>query len=180
MRPTTLLLGCALAAACATTGCMKSSAEPAAPAGPATDAELLARGEYLVRIGGCNDCHTAGYAERQGDLDKSQWLTGSPLGYRGPWGTTYAANLRLTLAQMDEAQWLAYSATLRTRPLMPDFALRAMPEDDRRALYRFVKSLGPAGEPAPAYLPPGSAPPAPYLELVLPAAQPARAAAGAG
>jgi len=47
-------------------------------------------------------------------------------------------------------------------------ALRAMREDDRRALYRFVKSLGPAGVPAPAYTPPGQPPAPPYLDLVLP------------
>jgi len=43
-----------------------------------------------------------------------------------------------------------------------------MREDDRRALYRFVKSLGPAGVPAPAYTPPGQPPAPPYLDLVLP------------
>ena len=93
---------------------------------PAPSINLIARGEYLVRIAGCNDCHTAGYAEQQGNVDKAQWLAGSPLGYNGPWGTTYATNLRLRLQEMDEAQWLEYSATLRTRPIMPDFALRAI------------------------------------------------------
>ena len=82
-----------------------SRASPAAIAAAATDdAELLARGEYLVRIAGCNDCHTAGLRrERGATSDKAQWLVGSPLGYNGPWGTTYAANLRLKLAEMDEA-----------------------------------------------------------------------------
>ncbi len=74
---------------------------------------------------------------------------------------------------MDEAQWLAFSGSLRTRPIMPDFALRAMSEDDRRAMFHFIKSLGPGGEPAPAYLPPGHAPQPPYFELVLPAGAPA-------
>ena len=101
-------------------------------------------------------------------MDKAQWLTGSPLGYNGPWGTTYAANLRLTLAGMDEAQWLEYSANLRTRPIMPDFAVRAMTEEDRRAIYRFVRSLGPGGQPTPTCLPPGQTPPLPYFSLVLP------------
>ena len=144
-----------------------------AVAAPAVD--LVARGEYLVKTTGCNDCHTAGYAEQQGIVDKAQWLAGSPLGYSGPWGTTYAANLRLRLQEMDEAQWLEHSATLRTRPIMPDFSLRAMSEEDRRAIYRFVRSLGPAGQHAPAYLPPGQTPPAPYFALVLPAAPPAPA-----
>ena len=144
----------------------------AAAAAPSSDSELLARGEYLVRITGCNDCHTVGYAERQGEVDKAEWLMGSPMGYAGPWGTTYAANLRSRLAQMDEAQWLDYSAKLRTRPIMPDFAVRAMTEEDRRALYRFIRSLGPGGGEAPVYLPPGKKPPPPYLELVLPQAPP--------
>lgn len=140
--------------------------------------DLVARGEYLVRITGCNDCHTAGYTEAQGNVDEARWLTGSPLGYKGPWGTTYAANLRLTLADMDEATWLAYSAELRTRPIMPDFALRAMSVEDRRAMFAFIKSLGPGGTPAPAYVPPGQTAAAPYFELVLPAAAPP-AASGA-
>lgn len=137
------------------------------------DPDLLARGEYLVRIAGCNDCHTAGYAEKAGDLPTSAWLQGSPLGYSGPWGTTYATNLRLRLADMDEAEWMQYSATLRTRPIMPDFVLRTMHEDDRRAIYRFIRSLGPAGSKAPDYLPPGQTPPPPYMKLVLPPAPPA-------
>lgn len=164
-----------VAIAIASTGCSQTPPIAAASgdvftaaATPSSDAELLARGEYLVRITGCNDCHTVGYAERQGEVDKAEWLKGSPLGYRGPWGTTYAANLRSRLADMDEAQWLDYSAKLRTRPLMPDFAVRAMSEEDRRALYRFIRSLGPGGSEAPAYLPPGKKPPLPYLELLLP------------
>jgi mono/diheme cytochrome c family protein len=132
------------------------------------DAVWLDRGEYLVRIGGCNDCHTPGWNESAGQLPTAQWLVGSPVGNAGPWGTTYPANLRLKLAAMDESTWLQYSANLHTRPLMPDFTIRAMHEDDRRAIYRFVRSLGPAGQPAPAYLPPGRKAPPPYLELVLP------------
>ncbi|WP_305804409.1 hypothetical protein [Stenotrophomonas sp. YIM B06876] len=146
---------------------------------PSATTALLRRGEYLLRTSGCNDCHTAGYAEQQGKVPMEQWLTGSPLGYYGPWGTTYASNLRLRLHEMDEAQWLQYSATLHTRPMMPDFALRAMSEEDRRAIHRFVRSLGPAGAPAPAALPPGPPPPAPYLALVLPE-QPAAAGPAAG
>lgn len=159
----------------ASTACQpKAEDQPAAPAMNAAD--LIARGEYLIRTTGCNDCHTPGYAEHQGEVDKSLWLIGSPLGYNGPWGTTYASNLRLKLQEMDEAQWLEYSAAIRTRPIMPDFAVRAMNVEDRRAIYRFVRSLEPAGLPAPAYLPPGQTPPPPYMTLVLPPAPPAPAA----
>ena len=63
---------------------------------------------------------------------------------------------------------LKYSAELHTRPPMPDFAVRAMKEQDRLAIYRFVKSLGPGGAPPPAYLPPGRKPPMPSIEWNFP------------
>lgn len=147
------------------------------PAAMSSDADLLARGDYLVRIAGCNDCHTPAYAERGGEVPKEELLVGSPLGFNGPWGTTYAANLRMKAAEMDEAGWLEYTAKLRTRPIMPDFAVRAMHEDDRRAIYRFIRSLGPGGGKAPDYLPPGQTPPLPYMQMVLPPSPAANASA---
>jgi len=178
IRRTLLCLPLIIAAAGCSRGMEAASAEPAATPSTLDDAQLLARGEYLVRIAGCNDCHTPGYAESGGAVPKSQWLVGSPLGWSGPWGTTYPANLRLKLQEMDEAAWLGYSASLHTRPPMPDFAVRTMDESDRRALYRFVRSLGAAGQPAPAYLPPGAAPQAPYVQWVLPAGAPGAPPAG--
>ena len=150
----------------------------AAPLMPAhaADPAAIARGKYLVAIAGCNDCHTPGYPESGGKVPKAQWLVGTRLGWTGPWGTTYPANLRLKAADMDDAAWLAYTGTLHTRPPMPDFAVRDMSEQDRLAILRFVKSLGPGGEPAPAYLPPGEKPPVPFVEFNLP--PPPAAAAG--
>ncbi|WP_372014709.1 cytochrome C [Pseudoxanthomonas sp. 10H] len=157
----------AVLAACQRDADGASGAAIAAPAAP-PGVDLVARGEYLVRVAGCNDCHTPAYAQSQGNVPKDQWLVGSPLGFHGPWGTTYATNLRLRMQDFSEAQWLAYSANLRTRPIMPDFAVRDMTEEDRRALYRFIRGLGPAGQPAPPALPPGQTPPLPYMALVLP------------
>ena len=59
---------------------------------------MIEHGSYLVTVGGCNDCHTAGYAESAGEVPESDWLQGDSLGWQGPWGTTYATNLRLQLA----------------------------------------------------------------------------------
>jgi mono/diheme cytochrome c family protein len=144
-------------------------AAAAASAAHADDAGLVAHGEYIVRIAGCNDCHTDGYVPRQGDVPQAEWLTGSPLGYHGPWGTTYATNLRLTVDKLSETEWLDYTGNLHTRPIMPDFVLRQMREADRRAIYRFIRSLGPAGETSRPALPPGQTPPPPYFQLVEPA-----------
>ena len=175
--PQLLLLATSLLglAACSAAPGAPTPTPAAAPPAAASDADLVARGEYLVKITGCNDCHTPGYAEKGGEIPEQAWLVGSPLGYNGPWGTTYAANLRLKLADMDEAAWLKYSGDLHTRPIMPDYNVRAMSEDDRRAIYRFVRSLGPAGDKAPDYLPPGKQPPLPYFQLVLPPAPSAKA-----
>jgi mono/diheme cytochrome c family protein len=120
------------------------------------------RGRYLVRTSGCNDCHTAGYPEAAGKLPEGQWLTGSAVGFRGPWGTTYPSNLRLALAPMTEAQWLA-RARSAMRPPMPWFNLRDMSDDDLTAIYRYVRQLGPAGQPAPAYAAPGQKVDTPFI-----------------
>jgi len=187
MSRSAIHLSCLFAAMLGLAACTAPAANDSATAAPAaataaatlSDADLLARGEYLVRIAGCNDCHTPAYGERGGEVPKEEWLVGSPLGFNGPWGTTYAANLRIKTGEMDEAGWLKYTAELHTRPIMPDFAVRAMHEDDRRALYRFIRSLGPGGAKAPDYLPPGQTPPLPYMQLVLPP-PPAAAAPAAG
>lgn len=120
-------------------------------------AQRIARGRYLVRIGGCNDCHTPGYAAAGGNAPEQQWLVGDRLGMQGPWGTTYPSNLRLFVPSMTEQQWVAYARAMQPRPPMPWFNVRAMNDADLRAIYAFVRSIGPAGEPAPAALPPGVA-----------------------
>ena len=61
-------------------------------------AKQIERGRYMAITGGCNDCHTAGFAPNEGKIPEKDWLLGSgPLGYSGPWGTTYATNLRLLI-----------------------------------------------------------------------------------
>ena len=37
------------------------------------------RGKYLVQIGGCNDCHTPGYAATGGKVPEKDWLVGDQL-----------------------------------------------------------------------------------------------------
>lgn len=137
--------------------------QPAAKT-PETDIE---RGRYLVHISGCNDCHTPGYPESNGRTEESLWLTGSPLGWSGPWGTTYASNLRLLLQNLTEAQWLGHARN-EWRPPMPWFNLKAMRDDDLKAIYRYIRHLGPAGTPAPSYVPPDQEPKMPFVRFPAP------------
>lgn len=129
--------------------------------GPA-DSGDIERGRYVVTIGACNDCHTPGFVQRGGDMPERDWLTGNPIGFKGPWGTTYPVNLRQLANQLSEEQWLA-RAKAEMRPPMPWFVLRAMKEADLRAMYRFIRSLGPKGEMAPTYVLPGVAPTTPVI-----------------
>ena len=139
---------------------VSTKAEPQAAANNAT----IERGRYIVEIGGCNDCHTAGYAEAGGKAAEADRLKGDKLGYRGPWGTTYPTNLRLSIGKMTEDAWLKYAKALNTRPPMPWFNIRAMTDADLRAVFQYVKSLGAGGVAAPAFLPPDKAPPQPYVQ----------------
>ena len=137
---------------------------PAAAQQQKADASV-ARGRYVVAIAGCNDCHTPNFAPSGGKVPESEWLTGDALGWRGPWGTTYPPNLRLSMPQMGEDQWVKKAKTLSTRPPMPWFNLHQMSESDLRAIYRYVRHLGPAGKPAPQYVPPDKTPPHPYVQF---------------
>lgn len=125
----------------------------------------IRHGRYLIQISGCNDCHTAGFMQRDGQVAEADWLTGDAMGWQGPWGTTYPSNLRLQVQQMDEQAWVA-RARLPMRPPMPAPSLRAMTDDDLKAIYRYIKSLGAKGPAAPAYVPPGGKVATPYLELM--------------
>jgi mono/diheme cytochrome c family protein len=123
-------------------------------------------GKYFVMLGGCNDCHTPGWDESGGTMATSDWLTGNPVGYRGPWGTSYPSNLRLFVQQMSEADWVQMFRTRNEHPPMPWVNYHRLAEQDLRNLHSFIKNLGAAGEAAPSYLPPDKEPTTPYILMV--------------
>lgn len=134
------------------------------PATSATAADL-ARGKYLVVFGSCNDCHTPGWIDSDGTIPVSSWMTGNPIGFRGPWGTVYPANVRLRFAQISEDQWLFMVRTRAGHPPMKWTDLRALNAADQRAIYRFIRSLGPAGNPAPHDVPAGTMPATEFYDV---------------
>ena len=132
---------------------------------------LVAQGRYLVMMSGCNDCHTHGYLLSEGKVPEPDWLTGETIGWYGPWGTTFAINLRLFMQDLSEDAWIKFARTVKARPAMPWWEIHEMKEQDLRAILLFVKSLGPKGVDAPAYLPPNQKPKPPYFQFVPQAAK---------
>ena len=114
-------------------------------------------GAHLAVIGGCHDCHTQGYNQGAGRFDPNIALMGSTEPFEGPWGTTFAKNLRLSLKDMSEDDWVTFSDTFETAPPMPWYNVHAFTDVEARALYQYIKSLpGGLGDPAPEAIQPGA------------------------
>jgi len=158
----------ALGACVLALGSCRQTEVKAAPAeGPhVVAASDIEAGRYLILTGGCNDCHTPGYPQSGGKTPESEWLKGSGMGFMGPWGATYPHNLRRTVAGMTEDAWVEMLSTRESLPPMPWPSVRAMAESDKRALYRYIKSLPLEGDPAPTALPPGQTPTTPYENMM--------------
>lgn len=124
------------------------------------------RGLQVSIMGGCHDCHTEGYNEANGTIDPDKALKGSLVGWRGPWGTTYASNLRVISRQLSERGFVVFMKHVITQPPMPWYNLRAFEESDLQSLYQYIRSLGEPGEQVPLrILDPDVEPPTPYVQL---------------
>ncbi|MDB5527279.1 MAG: Cytochrome c mono- and diheme variant [Devosia sp.] len=135
----------------------------------AQDAEIsVANGARIAVIGGCHDCHTANYNEMEGKVDPATALKGNPVGFQGPWGTTYPPNLRIVAASHSEDEFVEYLKTFKARPPMPWYNVHAFSEPEMRSLHQYIVSLGEPGDPAPAYVPPGEKPKSPFAILAPP------------
>jgi mono/diheme cytochrome c family protein len=138
----------------------------AAQSGPALpSAATLARGRALVVFGTCNDCHTPGWREADGKVAVGRWMTGSSIGFRSASGTSYPTNVRLEFQSLAESRWLQAVHTRGGHPPMVWEDLRALPDADLRAIYAFIKSLGPAGVLAPVAIPPWREPATPFIDM---------------
>ena len=132
-------------------------------------------GEYLMIVGSCNDCHTENWTASEGKVEPAKRMEGMKLGFRTDSGTVYGKNLRRIVERMSEDRWVKVLSTADSgegRPPMPWWNTAKMNERDLRAMYRYVKSLGPSANGIPRALAPGKEPPGPYINLTPVAGKP--------
>jgi mono/diheme cytochrome c family protein len=143
-----LVLSAVVAASFAGLSCAPSKQETAAA--PAQDP--VARGRYLVTIMSCNDCHTPGYF--YGAPDTTRRLSGSEVGWAGPWGVVRARNLTpdsaTGIGSWTKEQIVTALRTGNTpdgtqlAPIMPWMNYGSiLDEGDAMAIAAYLKSLPP-------------------------------------
>ena len=153
----TLVLG-SMTSAVALWSCAPAAKQEAAAPAPMTAEQRIARGRYLVTVTGCNDCHTPGTLF--GAADTTRLLSGSEVGWKGPWGVSIARNLTPDM-ETGIGSWTEDQIVTGIRegrrpdgsPLMPpmpwpDFA--ALTDDDAHAVAQYLKSSPAVRHPVPA------------------------------
>jgi mono/diheme cytochrome c family protein len=130
------------------------------PSGQVRDPDrtnLVQYGEYLAGpVAHCIDCHTPRGADGRPD---SARLGAGGTAFRGPWGTSYAANLtpdretgigRLADGQIIAALYGAGRHGRRILPPMPTaYYASGIAEEDVRALMAYLRSLRPVRNEVP-------------------------------
>jgi len=147
------------------------AATPAASATP-SNAERVQRGEYLVTIAACHDCHSP-KVDAEMNLDVKRLLSGRPAttmpptqdpgevrasldltAWAGPWGNSYAANLTPDRETGLGARYTeeAFIKTIRTgkkpegEPLLPPMpwpVYAKMTDEDLRSVFAYLTTLKP-------------------------------------
>ena len=129
----------------------------------ADDAQI-ARGEYLVTISGCNDCHTPGYFF--GKPDTSRFLGGSDVGFEIPGvgvfpGPNITPDKETGIGSWTQEQIVAAIQTGQRpdgralAPIMPWPAFANLTADDATAIAAFLQSVKPVSNKVPDPFRPG-------------------------
>jgi mono/diheme cytochrome c family protein len=124
------------------------------------DEAQVARGKYLVILGGCSDCHTPG--GMLGDPDMKRYLGGSDVGFSIPGEGVFVGQNLTPDKETGLGSWTSDQivAALRTgkRPdgtalsgVMPWPAYAHLTADDALAIAAFLKSLPPVSNKVVAY-----------------------------
>ena len=146
------------------TGCVESSKTMSVFEAKRQQSLVIERGRQVIANMGCNSCHTQDYMIKRSNTPEEDWLLGSTLGFHGTYGTAYPTNLRLLLNNMTEDEWLVLAKQMREDSPMAWIMLSTTVDQDLRAIYKFVKQLGPKGTPALSRLAAGVMPTTQYVE----------------
>jgi mono/diheme cytochrome c family protein len=130
----------------------------------AADNAQIARGEYLVTIAGCSDCHTSGYFFGKPDMER--FLGGSDVGFEIPGLGVFAGRNITPDKETGIGSWTpeqivtAIQSGIRPdgrvlAPIMPwqDFA--HLTKDDAMAIAAFLQSVKPVDNKVPGPFKPG-------------------------
>jgi len=134
---------------------VKSAPQPAGSVPPPDRVDRLKYGEYLVRLGGCMDCHTP---LENGRPAEDKLLAGGRE-FRMPYGYVVSANItphdsgigpwgeRQFLNKFAEYRDYAANGPPKASPasftLMPWLSFSQLPEDDLSAIFAFLKAQKP-------------------------------------
>ncbi len=163
-----VIIGIVLASL-ATVGALLTSANAANP--------QIARGKYLVSLGGCMDCHTPGYFF--GKPDMARFLGGSEVGFEIPGlGVFHGPNLtpdketglgNWTTDQIVKAMQQGVRPDGRVlAPIMPWRALANLTKADALAIAAYLKSLPPVSNKVPGPFGPTEKPTSFVMKIVAP------------
>lgn len=155
-----------------------SAAKPGASAGDAAKKARIARGLYLTTVIGCNDCHTPGGLYGAADFNRK--LSGSELGWHGPWGVSFPSNLTpdmdTGLGYWSEAEIVKAIRTgvkndgKMLLPPMPWQDFSGLSDADVHAIAAYLMSLPAVSHKVPDAVPPGQAFTGTVIELPPPPA----------
>lgn len=124
--------------------------------------QQVARGEYLVTISGCNDCHTPGYF--LGKPDPQRFLGGSDVGFEVPGMGVFVGRNITPDKETGIGNWTTEQIVTAIQsgqrpdgrvlaPVMPWHAFAQLTPEDARAIAVFLQSLEPVSQAIPPFKP---------------------------
>jgi len=158
-----------------------ATTEPAPSKGATkTNPQLDERGRYLVKIAGCNDCHTPGYF--LGKPDMARFLAGSDVGFEVPGlGVFHGSNLTpdkaTGLGNWTDAEIVAAIQKGQRpdgrmlAPVMPSHAFANLTKPDVDGVVAYLRSLPPIANKVPGPFGPTETPTSFVMKVVPPGAK---------
>ncbi|MGA8639028.1 MAG: cytochrome c [Candidatus Sulfotelmatobacter sp.] len=128
------------------------------PVAAVNSTDPVKRGEYLVQIAGCSDCHTP---QKRGQPKPGLAFAGG-FELQGPFGTVTSSNITPDpsgISYYDENLFIQAMRTGRVgarslNPIMPWSVYRNMTDEDLKAVFAYLRTLNPVHHRVDNTLPP--------------------------